>query len=453
MLMVRNLAGFAVKADASQLSEEAAEQIRIRLLDSVACAYGALPSGLPLRIRSYVDELGGTPSCALIGGGRAAPDRAAFYNGVLVRYLDFNDSYLASGETCHPSDNIPALMAATEYAGGSGTDLMTAIALSYQVQCRLSDQAPVRDRGFDHTVQGVYAAAAGVSRALGLDENETAHAIAIAGTANNALRVTRTGSLSNWKGMAAPAAAEAATRAAFLARHGVTGPSEVFEGEKGFMHSIAGYFELDWQQEDLERVTRTILKKYNSEIHSQTAVEAALALREEHRIDPREIDHILVETFDVAYDIIGGGAEGEKVSIRTKEEADHSLPYIVAVALLDGDVLPAQYRSARIHADDVQDLLRRVEVNPIREFSARFPEEMTCRVTVFPKSGRSLLAERSTYEGFHDDPMTWDSAREKFERLAGEVLVPAQVQDIASAIRNIDGLRLQELAEILPVAP
>jgi len=128
----------------------------------------------------------------LIGGGRTAPDRAAFYNAALARYLDFNDSFLASGETCHPSDNFGSILAAAEYAGQRGRELLTALAVAYQVQCWLSEVAPVRAKGFDHTTQVAYAVAAGVSKALGLNQEQTANAIAIAGTAFNALRVTRT---------------------------------------------------------------------------------------------------------------------------------------------------------------------------------------------------------------------------------------------------------------------
>src|SRR5207302_10014221 len=123
----------------------------------------------------------------LIGAGKSAPDRAAFYNGALVRYLDFNDSFLSKGETGHPSDNLAPVLAAAEYADADGRTLLTALAVAYQVQIRLSEQAPVRAKGFDHTTQGAYAVAAGVSRALGLDRQRTANASAFAGTALNAL--------------------------------------------------------------------------------------------------------------------------------------------------------------------------------------------------------------------------------------------------------------------------
>src|SRR5256885_11302489 len=130
-------------------------------------------------VHDQVAEFDGSGPCSLLGGGHAAPDRAAFYNSALVRYLDFNDSYLAKGETCHPSDNLGAVLAAAEYARASGRDFLAALALAYQLQCRLSDVAPARDAGFAHVTQGAYALAAGGARPRGLDPARTAHAIAI----------------------------------------------------------------------------------------------------------------------------------------------------------------------------------------------------------------------------------------------------------------------------------
>jgi 2-methylcitrate dehydratase len=223
---VRRLAGFVAAANVGDMTSEAREELRKHILDSVGVAIGAL-DGLPIRhVRAQIDDFGGRPAATLIGGGKTAPDRAAFFNGALVRYLDFMDSYLAKGETCHPSDNLGAVLAAAEYADQDGETLLAALAVAYEVQCRLCDVAPVRAKGFDHTVQGAYAVAAGVARALGLDAEKTANAIAISGTCNNALRVTRTRALSQWKGLAYPNTAFVGTHAAFLAYRGITGPEE-----------------------------------------------------------------------------------------------------------------------------------------------------------------------------------------------------------------------------------
>src|SRR5699024_7732216 len=321
-MIVHELATFTKEASFDKLSEEAVKQLKIRLLDSLGTAIGAVEGPPVEAIRQMVEDFGGSEMSTLIGGGKTTPDRAALYNSGLVRYLDFNDSYLAKGETCHPSDNIGSILAVGETTDLSGMDFLTALAIAYQVQCRLIDEAPVRDQAFDHTTQGSYAVAAGVSKALNLDKEKTANAIAIAGTALNALRVTRTGALSNWKGLAYPHTAFGGTHAALLAKYGITGPPAVFEGNKGFMDSIAGKFDIDWSTEDLERVTNTIIKKYNAEIHSQSSIEGMIELKDEYGFTADEVEKIDIEIFDVAYHIIGGGEEGDKTIVRVKEEAD-----------------------------------------------------------------------------------------------------------------------------------
>jgi 2-methylcitrate dehydratase len=393
--------------------------------------------------------MGGRPLCTLVGGGRTSPDRAAFHNGAAVRYLDFNDSFMAPGETCHPSDNLGPVLAAVEFAGGDGRDLIVSLAVAYQVQCRLSEVAPVRARGFDHVTQGAYAAAAGTARGLGLDATATANAIAIAGTAFNALRVTRTGSLSNWKGLAYPNAAFGAVHATFLARAGLTGPAEVFEGNKGFMDTIAGRFSIDWESEGLDAAMRTSIKRFNAEFHSQAVLEAVLELREEHRIDPRQIDRVTVDVFQVAYDIIGGGEEGDKRLVRSKEEADHSLPYLVAVALLDGQVFPPQFAPDRIVAPDIQELLPRIAVRPDPELSARFPDQHPCRVRIGLTDGSVLTREKSDYLGFVTRPAAWSDVHDKFTRLVTPTAGESAAERIAQLVSELERVRVEELCSLL----
>jgi 2-methylcitrate dehydratase len=447
--LVERMAQFAVRASYDDLSDAAREQLKIRVLDSIACAIGALDGGPPALVRAQVEEFDASGPCSLIGGGFASPDRAAWYNSTLVRYLDFNDSFLAKGETCHPSDNFGAVLAAAEYAGASGRDFLAALALAYQVQCRLSEVAPVRDAGFDHVTQGAYAVAAGCARALGFNAIHTAHAISIAGTAFNALRVARTGQVSQWKGLAYPNLAGAVIGTTLLAGRGITGPREVFEGEKGFMDAVSGYFELDWSRENLEGVTRTILKKYNAEIHSQSVLEAVLDLRGRESIPPGGVERVEVDVFDVAYRIIGGGEEGDRTVVRSREEADHSLPFLVAVALLDGEVMPGQYLPERILADDVQALLRRVTVRPDAGFSRRFPEEMPCRVRLTLREGRVLIGEAADYPGFVTRGRTWEFAREKFERLATTRTTAALRNRITATVAELERFRVAELASLL----
>ena len=449
MTHAEQIAAFAERASFESLTAPVREQLKIRILDSLGCAIGALAGGPPQSVRHYVEELDHGGKCTLLGGGRARPDSAGLYNAALIRYLDFNDSYLAKGETCHPSDNLGAILAAGEYAGASGHDLLTALAVAYQVQCRLSDEAPVRARGFDHSVQGAYAATAGIGKILGLNAQELANAIAISATALNALRVTRTGVLSNWKGLAYPHMAADCLRNALLARHGVTGPLEVIEGEKGLIDAITGLFQINWAAETLDRVTRTVLKRYNAEIHSQTTIEAALALRAEGHIAVQQIERVDVTVFDVAYHIIGGGEEGDKSTARTKEQADHSLPYLVAVALLDGQVMPEQYAEERILRSDVQTLMAKVRVRESREYSERFPDEMPARVAIYMRDGRMVEREVRHWPGSLAEPMAWDAVCGKFERLTAPFTSQGQRGQIRDAVARLEDISVADLMTIL----
>jgi 2-methylcitrate dehydratase len=450
---VQKLAAFIDAADFRKISSTAVEQLKIRVLDTLGVAVAALNAPPMRAIRKLTESLGGSGDATLIGGDRSAIDRAAFHNIALSRYLDFMDSYLAPGETCHPSDNIGAVLAAAESVDAGGKEFLTAVATAYQVQTRLSDVAPVRARGFDHTVQGAYAVAGAVAKALRLTPAQIANAIAISGTANNALRVTRTGDLSNWKGLAYPEVGKEGTFAALLARAGITGPAQVFEGNKGFKESIAGDFTIDWSREDLESVTRTVVKKYNAEVHSQSAIDAAITIGTQTGFDASAIRAVRVKIFQVAYDIIGGGEEGDKRHIRTKEEADHSLPYMIAVALLDGQVRPQQYLPDRILRSDVQTLLRKVTVIPEAAFTERFPAEMPAQVEVELYDGTKFCVSAATFQGFTLQPLDWNAAYAKFHSLVAPFIDEHAAARIAECIHHLESHGVRDLARLLARVP
>jgi 2-methylcitrate dehydratase len=232
--------------------------------------------------------------------------------------------------------------------------------------------------------------------------------------------------------------------------NGITGPLEVFEGDKGFMDAISGVFDIDWLREDLERVKRTILKRFNAEIHSQSAIQGVLDLKRRHRFSAVEVERIEIETFDVAFNIIGGGEEGDKTnSVRTKEQADHSLPYLVAVAVLDGDLMPAQFELNRILSEDVQQLLRRVTVTPNSAYSRLFPGEMPYRIRVVLRDGRTLDTESRDYPGFVSRPMSWEMACDKFNRVAARYSTDAVRRAIIDAVADLENMRVRNLMQLL----
>lgn len=449
MTLAEQLAAFASNVSYDGMSEAARKQVKLLLFDALGCAIGSLGAGPVACLREHTEEFGGAGLSTLIGGGRTAPDRAAFYNTALVRYLDFNDGYMGAAGTIHPSDNLGAVLAAAEYAGAPGRDFMAALALAYQVQCRLADAARSEARGFDQGVAGAYSAAAGAARALGLDARRAASALAIAGASNNPLFVTRTGQISHWKGFALAAAGMSAAHAAFLAMRGVTGPLTVFEGTGGMMEAVSGPFKIDWAEEKLDRVLGVAIKKYNAGLHAQTALEIALDLREEGKFPGGDIEEVEIALYERAYNIMGGGKYGDKHEVRNKETADHSLPYVVAAALLDGQLMPAQYEPARIVAPDVQALLKKVKVTLAGDLTARYPARSGCRVRIALRDGRSFRKEKEDYEGFPTRPMRWETVAAKFEALASPRAPASLRKEIEDACARLDAINVRDLTALL----
>ena len=338
----RRLARFVTLADAAAMTAEARDELLKRVLDSIGVAIAAL-DGQPIgHVRAHVADFGGTPHCTLIGGGKTAPDRAAFYNGALVRYLDFMDAISPKARPviratiwarCSPRPNTPISLARNSFPPSRSP-----IRCNTAKRRRAGPRQGLRPYGSGRLCGCCRRLAGARPR-----REQTANAIAISGTCNNALRVTRTGALSHWKGLAYPNTAFVGTHAAFLAYRGITGPEEVFEGNKGFKDAIAGPFEIDWSKEDLEIVRKSILKKYNAEIHSQSSIEGALELQARHGFKAKRSRRSR-STFSTSPLISSAAArKATRRSSGTKEEADHSLPYMVGVALIDGNVLPAQY--------------------------------------------------------------------------------------------------------------
>lgn len=441
---------YAAESTWESLSSAAVDALKIRLVDAIGCAGGSFDAPPVIAVRDYIDEFGGNASATLIGGGRVTPEQAAFYNGALVRYLDFNDAYASRrGGGGHPSDNFSAVFAAAEYAGASGKDLLVALAVSYHVQTTLSEAASNTRQRFDHTTVGAYSAAAGTARALGLDAEKSASAIGIAGASQNALYVTRTGGISNWKGLAFPFTASNAVRIALLAKRGVTGPLKVIEGTDGFIDTFTTPFYIDWSKESREGVTKTVLKRYNAQIHSQAPIEGVIQLAKEHDLAPESIDRIDVAIFQNAYDSVGGGRSGPKTDVKSKEAADHSLPYMLAAAALDREMVPRQYEEERILRADVQELLTKVTIRPDDSLTARFPREHACHIVITLTDGTTVSKDKTDYEGFETRPMTWEQTTEKARELWRDNGDLAVLDEVFAVIMDIENRSAADLAQVL----
>ncbi|WP_129112746.1 MmgE/PrpD family protein [Halegenticoccus tardaugens] len=450
MTTTAELAAFVTETEYDDLSEEVVDETKKRVLDSVGIALGAVDAEPIEAVRATVEETSGeSGGCRLWAtDGRAAPPGAAMYNTALTRYLDFMDSFLAPGETPHPSDNIGAAIACAEYADASGRDLLTGIAIAYEVQGELAWNAPVRDRGWDHVTHTVVSAATAASKLLGLSYEETRNAVGVAGTAHNALRVTRTEGINEWKGLASANAARNAVYSAMLAKNGVEGPVNLFEGKKGWKQIVSGGFEVDLDP-GCERLFDVMTKRYVAETYAQSAVEGIVDLAAREGIDPREVEAIRLQTFAGAKLIIGGG-EGSRYVVETKAQADHSLPYMLSVALIDRELTNDAYDPERIRLEDVQRLLQTVEVEENPTLTERFEAgEMPAIVDIELADGTTHRVEKSGFKGHPSDPMSWDDIEGKFRTMAAPVYDAPRQDEIVEAVRSLDERDASDLTALL----
>ncbi|MDQ6852840.1 MAG: MmgE/PrpD family protein [Actinomycetota bacterium] len=449
LTQVQNLARYAARAAFEDLSPASRTQLPIHILDSLGCCIAALGAAPIQACRQQVTDFGGTGPCALIGGDKANPVYAAFWHTALVRYVDFMDNFLAPTETCHTADNFGVALTAADYAGGSGRDLMLGVALAYTVQSRFVDHGNFMTAGFDHTTQLAFSHSAAAGRLLGFDEQQISNAIAMAASSDASFAVIRAKPLSQWKGLASAQSALGATNTLFLARRGVRGPLEVLEGPNGVDHLLRMQVRIDWDKEGYEGVVESSIKKYNAEIHTQSAIHCMIELARQHPFDPSKVVSIEADVTRIAYDFTGGGLYGLDAVIETKEQADHSLPYVLSVALLDGNVTPAQFASDRIARSDAQTLLKKISVRPNHEYTKEYPRKMPAKIVVRLQDGTTYEHEVQDYPGLASHPIAWEDAVEKFDHLVADRIDDTLSREIKEAVRALEGILVKDLMELL----
>jgi 2-methylcitrate dehydratase len=359
------------------------------------------------------------------------------------------DNFLAPTETCHTADNFGVALSIADYAGGSGRDLMLAVALSYTVQSRLVDHANFMTRGFDHTTQLAFSLNAAAGRLLVMSEPQIANAIAMAAVSNASFAVVRAKPLSQWKGLASAQSALEAMNTLFLARRGVEGPLQVMEGANGIDSLLHMRVDIDWDKDGYEGVLESTIKKYNAMIHTQSAVHCMVELTKHNKVDPTKVVAIEADVTRMTYDFAGGGLYGVHKVIRTKEQADHSLPYLLAVALLDGDVMPAQFKPDRIRRDDVQRLLKKVSARPNHEYTDQYPRQMPAKITVRLQDGTVIEHEVQDYPGLASHPSTWEDSVAKFDKLVAGRADDGVCREIKDAVRSLETIQVADLMEQL----
>jgi 2-methylcitrate dehydratase len=447
MQQTSQIASFALYTSYGMIPANAMDQLKRHLLDAVGSFIHATNRPAIQKLLKLMTLL--QPGVAL---QQLSPDRLCQLYTALIRYPDFMDNYLGKKSTCHPSDNIGPLFAATHLGSFSGKEFMTAMAIAYTIECRLIEEVPVMIKGFDHTLLLAYSTTAAVSRLLGLNEEETANALAMAGCNTNPLVTCRAAYTYEWKGFASSLVTQNCFQLAMLAKQGMTGPIKLFETpEKGFNDIFGMKLDYDWSKEKFDLISKCILKSYNAEVHTQSSIEAVIELRKAYNIAASDVESIDVTTFLTAYHIVGGGEYGDRKTVRSKEQADHSLPYVVAVALIDGDVYPAQLLPERVNQPDVQELLQKVNVHtsfplhkPVKlaglvdPYTAAYPDKVDAKVVITLKNRQKYELEKQSYNGFHDQPLGWQDCIYKFKKLTKGIVNEEEQTNITELIREME---------------
>jgi len=437
--LAETLARYAIGLKYEDLPDDVVRIAKRTILDTIGCAFGgytAGPSKIALKLAG--DVTAKQSATVLFSGIKTSPDLAVFANGVMIRYLDFNDAFVSLTHGAgHPSDTIAALLTAAELNGRSGRDLVTATVLAYEVFCKIADVFDYLGNGIDHsTITGI-AAVVGAGRLMGLSVDEMVQAIGITVGGNTATRQGRSDALSNWKAFAAADACRKAIFSVQLAQNGMTGPNKVFEGTYGFFKVMGRKQVALPQLGEPYGIRRTFTKRFPLGQFSQTVAQAALEARP-FVTSPDDINEINIHVSRSAIKIMADGPD--KWRPQTHETADHSIPYAAGLMLMYGKIDPDYYEDPYLHDARLIDLVGRVKCLPSDEADKTENEFNLCEFEVVLKSGARKTVRVEYHRGHFKNPMTDAEMEEKFRLLAQKYLAPDRVDNLLRLLWGIENL-------------
>jgi 2-methylcitrate dehydratase len=436
--LAETIAAYGASLAYEDIPAETVHKAKGLLIDSIGCALGAYASEPAKIARSMAARVRACdlPAGILGSSQLSSIDLATFANGVMVRYLDFNDGYQGKGGG-HPSDNFAPVLTCADALRAGGREVILAAVLAYEIYCRLADEYEVYERGFDHCVNGVISSTMGAAKIIGLSKGEMVQALNLAITANISLAQTRIGEVSMWKGVAMGNAARNAVFAVMLAKEGMTGPSPVFEGRYGFFNSITEPFELKvlGGKGIPFRMMDAGLKRYACGNLAQTTIDAAIALRSQiPRLE--EIERIRIEVCSRAQGVMAG--DPEKWLPRTPESADHSMPYVVAIALLYGTVERSHFDEEYLADPQLRALMQQITVESTEECDKLLPDACATRMEIVTASGGTFSEVVKYHKGHFRNPLIDEEIEQKFTSLTKELLSPAQRKELLSLCWNLE---------------
>jgi 2-methylcitrate dehydratase len=418
--LAERLAAYADRLRFEDIDAATIEQVRSFVIDTIGCGIAAFDEKA-VRICRDVALASGEGTSTVIGTSRRiAPDLAAFANGAAFRYYDLNDAYVG-GLTGHPSDNIAPCLAVAEAERASAAELITAIVLAYEVTCRLIDTLDVTARGWDTPVFSLPAVALAAGKLMKLPPDKLAQAVSLALNDHIPMGQTRAQTLSDWKGLADAEAGRNAIFAATLARAGLTGPAPIFEGRKGVFQLVTGPADIDVDafggRDKPFKIHQCGLKSYPAVIYAQTAIVAGIEVAKQVG------DLERIASIEIASTRRGhqqAGSEPEKWAPQTRETADHSLPYITARAMFEGDLSNDSYAPDRLRDPRILAFMRKITVTEDPEFDKKRGNAPPTRVTATLDDGRRVSHTVANMAGFVGQPMTRADVERKFRSNVGK---------------------------------
>jgi len=437
----RKMAQFALSLQYDQIPEPSLKEAKRFLLDSVGCALAALDHEDMRQAYDFVQQLGGTEQATVIGHGTMTNmGNAALMNSLLIRAMDYNDIYWKQ-DPSHPSDIIPAALAPAEYMKLSGRDLLVGILICYELEMRLCLAAfpGVREVGWHHATLSQFVSPLVAARMLGLTEDQAVAACGISGSSHFTLGGVVAGHLTNMKNTADPMATEAGVRAAMLASTGYSGPVELFEGKEGVFEVISNVeFKPEIMLDGLGSeflITECGYKAFPTEALTHQPITAVLEAMSANDIDPHKVTEVLIKTTARGADIL---SDPSKYEPRTKETADHSLPYCIAVAVTKGNVLPSDFTDEAIKDPFVWETLPKIKVVADPEIDGLFPGVKRAIVTITTEDGQSFTVQEDHAKGRAENPLSDEELIAKFRANASSAMSEGAMDKVVDATFGLD---------------
>jgi 2-methylcitrate dehydratase len=457
--VLRKLARFAVDFRPDSLGVATIETVSDHIIDAIGCAIAGANEA-PARIaRKVAAETEGVHAGASVIGlpARVAPDQAAFCNAVMTRCLDFNDTFNGNRTGGHPSDMLPAILAAAERSGIGGRAVINGVFVAYEVFGAFADEVALRDYAVDQGAFLSVAVACAIAATNHFTFEQAANAISLAITTTMPLRASRSGELSEWKGAATAHSVANALAVARLAESGMQAPPYPFRGVDGFLQRVPVRLSLEALGQPVDGKTiieRTSIKFLPVEWGAQAPVELFLKLRA--RIPVDAIKSIDIAAYDFLVKEIGGGRNDakEKWDPQTRETADHSLPYVLAIALMDGDVTLDSFSPARVLDPKLRPLMNRMSVTLDPATKVMPPPRQPVRFKITLIDG-TIIEEVCEYPLGHPmNPAPRDAVHAKFRKLTEPVLGGDGSATLLSQLKDLAVVpRLDELMSNLRSVP